>query len=62
MSSEIDLEVRLIPVKQIHVLNPRERARKKFAQIIGNIAKLGLKKPITGRTRTSRARGCGTTA
>jgi len=47
MSSEIDLEVRLIPVKQIHVLNPRERARKKFAQIIANIAKLGLKKPIT---------------
>src|SRR5262249_48814656 len=47
MSTETDLEVRLIPVKQIHVLNPRERARKKFAQIIANIAKLGLKKPIT---------------
>lgn len=39
--------IRMIPLKQIHVLNPRERGRKKFAQIVANIAKLGLKRPVT---------------
>jgi ParB family chromosome partitioning protein len=37
----------MIPVKQITILNPRQRGKKKFAQIAGNIAKLGLKKPVT---------------
>ena len=47
MNTEIDLEIRMIPVKQINVLNPRSRGQKKFSQIVANIAKLGLKKPIT---------------
>ena len=44
---KFDPIVRMIPVKQINILNPRQRGRKKFAQITANILKLGLKKPIT---------------
>jgi len=47
MKTEFDPQIRMIPVKQINVLNPRDRAKKKFGQIVANIAKLGLKKPIT---------------
>jgi ParB family chromosome partitioning protein len=47
MNSKFDPKVRMIPVEQITVLNPRERGKKKFAQIAENISKLGLKKPIT---------------
>jgi ParB family transcriptional regulator, chromosome partitioning protein len=47
MSIRYDHRIREIPIKQITVLNPRERGRKKFNQIVGNIAKLGLKKPVT---------------
>lgn len=44
---EWDPCVRLIPIKQIRILNPRERGKRKFAQIIANIVKLGLKRPVT---------------
>ena len=47
MSIRYETQVRMIPIKQITILNPRERGKKKFAQIVGNIAKLGLKKPVT---------------
>lgn len=47
MNDRFDPKIRMIPVKNIHVLNPRQRAKKKFAQIVSNIGKLGLKKPIT---------------
>src|SRR5262249_41192022 len=47
MNVPYDPRVRMIPVKQITVLNPRDRSKKKFGQIIGNIAKRGLKKPVT---------------
>ncbi len=47
MSIRFDFKIRPIPVKQITILNPRERGKKKFAQIVANIAKLGLKRPIT---------------
>lgn len=47
MKSEFDPNVRMIPVKQIRILNPRRRGKKKFSQIVASIAKLGLKKPIT---------------
>lgn len=47
MTTEIDLQIHMIPVKQVVILNPRERGKKKFAQIVTNISKLGLKKPIT---------------
>lgn len=40
-------EVRMVPLEQITVVNPRERGNRKFKQIVDNIARLGLKKPIT---------------
>ncbi len=39
--------VELIPVDRIKVLNPRERNQRNFKEIVDNIAKVGLKKPIT---------------
>jgi ParB family transcriptional regulator, chromosome partitioning protein len=39
--------VRMIPVEQITVLNPRERNKRLFGDIVTNIAHLGLKRPIT---------------
>jgi ParB family chromosome partitioning protein len=47
MTAKFDPKVRMIPVKQISILNPRQRGRKKFGQIVHNIGSLGLKKPIT---------------
>jgi ParB family chromosome partitioning protein len=47
MNARHDPKVRMIPLAQINVLNPRNRGKKKFAQIVGNIAKLGLKRPVT---------------
>ena len=40
-------EIRMIPLDRITVVNPRERSRKKFKQIVDNISRLGLKRPIT---------------
>lgn len=40
-------ELRMIPIAQIEVLNPRERNKQVFEQIVGNIKSVGLKKPIT---------------
>jgi ParB family transcriptional regulator, chromosome partitioning protein len=37
----------MIPVAEIRVLNPRVRNKAKFLEIVSNISKLGLKKPIT---------------
>lgn len=51
MSSEI-LEV---PLEQIHVLNPRKRDAKKFANVLESIRTLGLKKPIKVSRRRSRS-------
>ena len=39
--------VRSIPVHRVRVLNPRSRSKKTFAEIVDNIAALGLKRPIT---------------
>lgn len=39
--------VRMIPLDQITVLNPRERNAKVFETIVRNIKTIGLKKPIT---------------
>jgi ParB family chromosome partitioning protein len=47
MNAKFDPRVRLIPLDLIDVVNPRGRGSKKFSQIVGNIRKLGLKKPIT---------------
>jgi ParB family chromosome partitioning protein len=46
MNREQD-NVQWIPIDKITVPNPRTRGKKKFKQIIANIAQIGLKKPIT---------------
>ena len=40
-------DVRMIPVDQITVLNPRSRNRRIFSELVTSIQRLGLKKPIT---------------
>ncbi|UIF86283.1 ParB/RepB/Spo0J family partition protein [Cupriavidus sp. UYPR2.512] len=40
-------EIRMIPIDQIEVINPRERNSRVFDEIVGNIKTIGLKKPIT---------------
>lgn len=40
-------EVRMIPVDRIDILNPRDRNKRVFEEIVGNIKTIGLKKPIT---------------
>lgn len=47
MKTDFDLEIRRIPIKQINILNSRGRSKKKFAQIVANIGKIGLKRPVT---------------
>ena len=47
MKCSRDSTVRMIPLDQIIVLNPRHRGQVKFRQIIDNIGRIGLKRPIT---------------
>lgn len=42
-------KIQMIPIDQIKVMNPRERSEKSFQEIKGNIATVGLKKPVTVR-------------
>lgn len=39
-------KVRMVPVDQIEVINPRERNNQVFSEIVQNIQDIGLKKPI----------------
>jgi len=39
--------IELIPIREIRVVNPRERNKVTFANIVSNIEKVGLKKPVT---------------
>lgn len=48
--------VEMIPIERITVVNPRVRSRRNFKEIVDNIAKIGLKKPITV-TRRAEAGG-----
>ena len=41
-----DNKVYMIPIEEIHVLNPRQREKKKFEQIVHSIKNQGLKMPI----------------
>ena len=40
------ITITLIPVDRIRVLNPRERDRKRFQEIVDSIRNVGLKQPI----------------
>lgn len=48
--------VEMIPVDRITVVNPRVRNKRVFKEIVDNIAKVGLKRPITV-TRRAEANG-----
>jgi ParB family transcriptional regulator, chromosome partitioning protein len=50
MSVLID-EVRMLPVDSIAVLNPRIRNKRVFSELVASVANVGLKKPITVRSR-----------
>ena len=43
--------VRMIPISEITVLNPRLRNRRVFAELVSSIDGVGLKKPISVRSR-----------
>ena len=40
-------DVQMIPIDQIHILNPRSRNKIVFASILSNISNIGLKRPVT---------------
>jgi len=42
-------DIRMVPLDQIRLVNPRERSKKTFAQMVENIGLVGLKKPVTAR-------------
>ena len=46
-------EIKMIPIDQIRILNPRHRDRKKFEVIVQSIKNLGLKKPIQVSLRSA---------
>ena len=56
MSAVPAQRVEMIPVNRITVVNPRLRNKKAFKEIVGNIAEIGLKRPITV-TRRAEAGG-----
>lgn len=45
--SSREAEIKIIPIDQINIINPRVRNKKVFYQITDNIAQIGLKRPIT---------------
>src|ERR1700686_3862946 len=40
-------EVRMIPIDQIDILNSRDRNNKVFEEVVENINRVGIKKPIS---------------
>jgi ParB family transcriptional regulator, chromosome partitioning protein len=40
-------QLQMIPIDRIEVLNPRDRNKRVFDEVVGNIKAIGLKKPIT---------------
>ena len=42
-----ETEIKIIPLDRITVINPRVRNKRIFAEIVSNIAEIGLKRPIT---------------
>lgn len=45
--------VEVIPIDRITIMNPRVRSRRGFQEIVDNIAKIGLKRPVTVARRCS---------
>ncbi|MGJ7039544.1 ParB-like chromosome segregation protein Spo0J [Shinella sp. BE166] len=40
-------KVEMIPLDKIVIVNPRDRNKKLFKEIVANIGQIGLKRPIT---------------
>lgn len=57
MSRQVNMSVEMIPIERINILNPRVRNPKLFDSIVQNIAKVGLKRPITVMRCRSKAEG-----
>ena len=57
MSSKPLDQVQIIPIDRINVLNPRERNKRKFRDLVDSISHVGLKKPITVSRRTDNTSG-----
>lgn len=49
-----DDAVQLIPIDRINILNPRDRDKRKFRDIVDSISHVGLKKPITVSRRPTK--------
>ncbi len=47
MTRQSNASIKMIPLERINILNPRVRNPKLFDSIVQNIAKVGLKRPIT---------------
>jgi ParB family chromosome partitioning protein len=48
MNDESDSQkIKMIPLDRVTIINPRVRNKKMFAEIVSNIAEIGLKRPIT---------------
>lgn len=47
MMERVSKRIAMVPVDRITVLSPRSRDRRKFAEIVQNIGRVGLKRPIT---------------
>ena len=57
MIKRTDLTAKMVPIDQITVVNARSRGSSKFKQIVANIGRIGLKKPITLARRNGRGGG-----
>lgn len=55
MTDNSQQTVEMIPIEQIEVVNPRVRNVKVFREIVENISKIGLKRPITVARQTGSA-------
>ena len=53
-STPAEPAIEMIPMEQITVVNPRSRGQAKFKQIVSNISRLGLKKPIVVARRPAK--------
>ena len=47
MESATRFQIKLVTIARIEILNPRDRNRKKFQELVSSIAEVGLKRPIT---------------
>lgn len=57
MNRQEPMSIKLISIEKIHILNPRVRNTKLFDNVVQNIAKVGLKRPITVMPSRSKVEG-----